>query len=140
MALGTVHVKGFAHLCFVEEGWFQGHLIEPLTQRQYGIVGEVTEPPPGTVREACFGSEPPTYYNITIFDFKNNKEAVFKYAEKTNGDNAKLWHSANLDFYTQRLLSGPKADEYAEKHFKKLAGRPELLICIGEMEVDLLLI
>ncbi|KAM7439900.1 hypothetical protein ABFA07_010764 [Porites harrisoni] len=129
----AANVEGFAYLCFFDDGsWFQGILLTE-DKKQYGVTGETCDPPEEGFAECCFEDEP-LFYKITVIDHEANDDKVFKHVMKTGGDNCTLT-SSELDFETEELLVGAKAERHVMKYCQQeLRGR-ESVVCSGRMSL-----
>ncbi|KAL9984433.1 hypothetical protein ACROYT_G006722 [Oculina patagonica] len=124
-------LEGLAYLCFFDDGsWFQGTLLTK-NKKQYGVMGETCDPPEEGFAECCFEDEP-LFYKITIIDLKVNEEMVFKHVMKTGGDNCTLT-SSEMDFETEELLVGSKAESHVSKYCRSELKGKECIVCSGHM-------
>ncbi|XP_038075839.1 uncharacterized protein LOC119743492 [Patiria miniata] len=126
--------SGVAMLCFDSSGnTFQGRLVTPMG-KQYGLMGKSCGPPPdGHFHQCCF-DEDPIFFKITVIDFRKKSEASLEYAMKTNGDNCSLT-SDELEFSTDELLSGDKAEDKIVQFFSQGLLGKDCLVCVGQWKM-----
>ncbi|KAK6181138.1 hypothetical protein SNE40_009064 [Patella caerulea] len=132
-----VSAEGVAYLCFYENSSrFYGTMIT-LTREQYGLIGQCVDRATGItdVHECCL-DESAEVMNITVIDYSNfNNEFLIPDVMKTGGDNCSLI-SPKINFVTDELLVGKKAEDCIKKFFPpKFQGR-DCLVCIGDMKID----
>lgn len=133
--MSTVELEGLAYLSFFDDGfWFQGTLLTK-DKKQYGVMGETCGPPEEGFAECCFEDEP-LFYTITIIDHEVNKDMVFKHVMKTGGDNCTLV-SNEIDFETEELLVGSKAESHVNKYCRSELKGKECIVCSGHMTVHI---
>ncbi|XP_068710534.1 uncharacterized protein [Montipora foliosa] len=126
-------VEGRTFLCFFDDSsWFQG-IILTKDKKQYGILGEVCDPPEEGFAECCFEDDP-VFYQITIIDYETKEETVFKHVMKTGGDNCTLTSNALL-FETEELLVGSKAQRHVMKYCRPELRGKESIVCSGHLTI-----
>lgn len=124
-------VEGLTFLCFFDDSsWFQGILLTK-DKKQYGILGEVCNPPEEGFAECCF-EDVPVFYQITVIDYETKDEKVFNHVMKTGGDNCILTSNV-LNFETEELLVGSKADKHVMKYCRPELRGKEAIVCSGHL-------
>ena len=139
MAENPLKVSGIAQLCFLEDGsWFQGHLITE-GRDQYGLMGKPGDTPDKQFHECCF-HDIPEFYSLTVIDHNLTlemdieNEICLRHVMKNGGDNCSLT-SEEVDFYTDELFVGKKAEEFIANYFKKSLLGKNCFVCVGKMEI-----
>eukprot|EP00051_Salpingoeca_urceolata_P015194 m.196021 g.196021 ORF g.196021 m.196021 type:complete len:177 (-) comp18317_c1_seq2:186-716(-) len=126
-------------LVFLEDGaWFQGRCLCPHSNRQIGLLGELTSPPKQHAYHECCFEAVPTFYKVTCIDFGSGVEWVLSHVMKLGGDNGKLDSDA-LYFETERLLVSAEARDHIGRYFTRVdltdPKNADPWVCVGTAKI-----
>ena len=136
-----MHFKasGTAFLCFAgDDSVFQG-IFKAESGETYSLAGTPGKLPSKSFHECCFDTIP-TFYTIEIAMSKEGELASkyysFEHVMRTGGDNCRLSLDDSLEFNTDRLLAGSKAEDFISKYFPDRFLNKSCYVCVGEMMID----
>ena len=127
----TLEITGNACLCFAEDhSSFQGYMII-TDKKQYSLTGAVDTS--HVIPNACCYDDKPICYTVDAINCETKEQQQFSRIIRQGGDNCSLI-SDNLNFHTEQLLIGFKAEECIKKFFTNRSTTDnECYVCLGEL-------
>lgn len=138
LQMPSLHTKGIAFLCFTaDDAQVYGRLVVSATS-VFILRGKVCNSPSSHFHECCFESAP-KFYELAVKDdsgMEFQQELIIKPLMRLGGDNCSLVCDNRLEFSTDQLLAGQKADEYIAKYLSPQLMGLDCYVCIGPMSID----
>lgn len=136
--MSKIAVEGPAHLCFLPNGRFSGHVIG-ASDHKYALVGgpdycqNAGEPHD---HDCCYDKQC-KFRDITVFDYEGFGESVTVPHVFQSGSGADcMLTSKNLHFFTTTFLTGQEAEECIEKLFSSELLGKNCNVCIGNLKIS----
>lgn len=137
--MASLHTSGTAFLCFTSDNArFCGFLAASHGSSTLQIIGKECSAPCSNVHECCFDTVP-TFYELIVKDtteMELSQDLIINPVMRLGGDNCSLIYDDKLEFSTDLLLDGQKAEEYIEKYFPHNLLNSNCYICIGQMTIN----
>lgn len=149
-------VKGYAHLCFSEDGaWFEGHLTTTDDESQYGMIGNRPDvglvPPPPSDSPAGSSSansvdsitanlpaNPFVSYDVTVIDHNDEQTYVFPTVILTSCQPLCALLSSRFNFNAEQAYRGQKADMLIQRYLTPRLVGNGLKVYAGQVTLDLM--
>jgi hypothetical protein len=133
-----VHVEGLAHLCFLPNGRFTGRVVGG--ESQYSIVAGADyclgAHEDAADHHSCCYDESCKFRDLTVIDYDGFGEfTLIPRVLQSGGDNCSLT-SQNIQFVTDQLITGAKAEEYIDKFFAPELKGKDCYVCVGNMKIS----
>ena len=134
-------IEGVAFLCFTADDTQVFGILSSKDHSIYTVKGKTNDVPDCHFHECCFDTIP-RFYELCIQDSSGftTEDIAIKHVMRTGGDNCSLTcdtTKSRLEFVTDQLLTGPKAEDYILRFFWPELLNKECYVCIGPMAVTI---
>ena len=124
---------GQACLCFTNDNQsFQGYMTF-ADKKQIALTG-IADHSHVIHNECCYDGKPISY-SVDIIEYESGEYHHFNEIIREGGDNCSLV-SKNINFHTEQLLAGPKAEDCREKFFQYMR-KSDCYVCYGILTFSL---